>query len=79
MSNYLNLNNLERTTLSSTEAPIVILPIKKQLDLAVDQIAPNLETIGAMIPNSGTLQLVMENFDKPIIATSANFHGSPIC
>ena len=31
-----------------------------------------------MIPNSGTLQLVMANFDKPIIATSANFHGSPI-
>ena len=31
-----------------------------------------------MILNSGTLRLVMENFDKPIIATSANFHGSPI-
>ena len=78
ISNYLYLNNLEKATLSSTEAPIVIIPIKKELDLAVNQIAPNLKTLGAMIPNSGTLRLVMENFDKPIIATSANFHGSPI-
>jgi hydrogenase maturation protein HypF len=78
ISNYLHLNNLEETTLSSTEAPIVILNSKNPMDLAVNQIAPNLETIGAMIPNSGTLRLVMENFDKPIIATSANFHSSPI-
>ena len=78
ISNYLHLNYLEESTLSSTEAPIVILSVKNSLDLAVNQIAPNLETIGAMIPNSGTLQLVMANFDKPIIATSANFHGSPI-
>lgn len=78
IDNYLNLNDLERTTLSSTEGPIVILPIKNALDLAVDQIAPNRETIGAMLPNSGTLKLLVENFNKPIIATSANFHGSPI-
>jgi hydrogenase maturation protein HypF len=79
INKYLKINNLEESTLSSTEAPIVILPIKNPLDLVVNQIAPNLETIGAMIPNSGTLQLVMTNFNKPIIATSANFHGSPIC
>nr|MBP6760005.1 carbamoyltransferase HypF [Flavobacterium sp.] len=79
IGNYLNLNDLEKATLSSAEAPIVILPIKNALDLAVDQIAPNLETIGAMLPNSGTLKLLMENFNKPIIATSGNFHGSPIC
>lgn len=78
ISNYLYLNNLEKATLSATEAPIVILNSRNTLGLAQNQIAPNLQTIGAMIPNSGTLRLVMENFDKPIIATSANFHGSPI-
>ncbi len=78
ISNYLYLNNLGKSTLSSAEAPIVILNSRNTLDLAQNQIAPNLETIGAMIPNSGTLQLVTANFDKPIIATSANFHGSPI-
>ncbi|NDP27654.1 MAG: carbamoyltransferase HypF [Flavobacterium sp.] len=76
--NYLHLNNLEETTLSSTEAPIVILAIGNPLDLSVNQIAPHLKTIGATVPNSGILQLVMANFNKPIITTSANFHGSPI-
>jgi hydrogenase maturation protein HypF len=79
IENYLKMNPIEKDLLNSTETPIVILPIKNVLDLAVNQISPNLETIGAMIPNSGTLKLVMENFGKPIIATSANFHGSPIC
>ncbi|MBX9808201.1 MAG: Sua5/YciO/YrdC/YwlC family protein, partial [Flavobacteriaceae bacterium] len=59
ISNYLHLNSLEEATLSSTEAPIVILNSKNPMDLAVNQIAPNLETIGAMIPNSGTLRLLM--------------------
>lgn len=79
IGNYLKMNPIEKDLLNSTEAPIVILPIENALNLAVNQISPNLETIGAMIPNSGTLKLVMENFGKPIIATSANFHGSPIC
>ena len=77
--NYLYLNELEEKTLSTTEAPIVILSLKNKLNLAQNQIAPNMETIGAMIPNSGMLQLVLENIEKPIICTSANFHGSPIC
>ena len=79
IGNYLKTNPIEKDLLNSAEVPIVILPIKKAFDLAVNQISPNLETIGAMIPNSGTLKLVTENFKKPIIATSANFHGSPIC
>lgn len=79
IANYLEINALEKKALNAAEAPIVILPIKKAGDLAINQISPNMETIGAMIPNSGTLRLIMENFSNPIIATSANFHGSPIC
>lgn len=79
IGNYLKINTIQKNLLNSSEAPIVILLIKNAFDLAINQIAPNLETIGAMIPNSGTLKLVMENFKNPIIATSANFHGSPIC
>jgi hydrogenase maturation protein HypF len=79
IATYLEINEIQQNLLNATEAPIVILPIKNALNLAVNQIAPNMETIGAMIPNSGTLKLVTENFKKPIIATSANFHGMPIC
>ena len=76
---YLNTNEIEEKELKSVEAPIVILTLKNGLNLALNEIAPNLETIGALLPNSGTLKLVTENFKKPIIATSGNFHGSPIC
>jgi hydrogenase maturation protein HypF len=79
IATYLEINEIQQNLLNATEAPIVILPIKNALNLAVNQIAPNMETIGAMIPNSGNLKLVTENFKKPIIATSANFHGMPIC
>jgi hydrogenase maturation protein HypF len=38
-----------------------------------------MNTIGAMFPYSGTLKLISKTFGKPLIATSGNFHGSPIC
>jgi hydrogenase maturation protein HypF len=46
--------------------------------LAIDEISPNMNTIGAMF-YSGTLKLISKTFGKPLIATSGNFHGSPIC
>jgi hydrogenase maturation protein HypF len=79
LSSYLNCHQIEEKQLKSTEAPIVVLSVKKQMDLALKQIAPNIETIGAMLPNSGTLFLLSHIFNKPLIATSGNFHGSPIC
>jgi hydrogenase maturation protein HypF len=38
-----------------------------------------MNTVGAMFPYSGTLKLISKIFRKPLIATSGNFHGSPIC
>lgn len=78
VENYLFCHKTEKNLLKSTQAPIVILPIKKQTDLAIDQIAPNIQTIGAMLPNSGILHLISNLFQKPLIATSGNFNGSSI-
>ncbi|WP_194139936.1 carbamoyltransferase HypF [Flavobacterium hungaricum] len=75
---YLLCHQSEKNLLKSALAPIVILPQKKQLDLAAAQIAPNMKTIGAMLPNSGLLHLITTLFQKPLIATSANFNGSSI-
>ncbi|MBA4154736.1 carbamoyltransferase HypF, partial [Flavobacterium sp.] len=76
---YLVCSKIEKEQLNSIESPIVILNIKNQLDLAQNDISPNLDTIGAMLPNSGTLFLLSTLYNKPLIATSGNFHGSPIC
>ncbi|KFF19067.1 carbamoyltransferase HypF [Flavobacterium hydatis] len=76
---HLSCNEFEEQQLKSAEAPIVILDLKSQNDLAIDKIAPRMETIGAMLPNSGILQLISFVFNKPLVATSGNIHGVPIC
>lgn len=78
IENYLFCHKTEKNLLKSTQAPIVILTLKKQIDLAIDQIAPNMKTIGVMLPNSGVLHLISNLFQKPLIATSGNFNGSSI-
>jgi len=78
IEDHLFFHKTEKNQLKSTQAPIVILPLKKQLDLAIEQIAPNMKTIGAMLPNSGMLHLIAHLFQKPLVATSANFNGSSI-
>ena len=47
--------------------------------MAIEEISPNMNSVGAMFPYSGTLKLISKTFGKPLIATSGNFHGSPIC
>ena len=76
---YLSVKEIERNALCSSIAPIVLLPIKQINDLAKNEIAPGLNNIGAMLPNSGILFLLTYVFQKPLIATSGNVHGSPLC
>ncbi|WP_295651052.1 carbamoyltransferase HypF [uncultured Mucilaginibacter sp.] len=70
----------ERELLQSPEAPIVLLYPKKQAEqnLAIDDIAPGLTRVGVMLPYSPLLELIAQDFRKPLIATSANISGSPI-
>ncbi|MCC8423517.1 carbamoyltransferase HypF [Mucilaginibacter sp. UR6-11] len=74
------LNNHEKSLLESTAAPIVLLyPKRKAADiLALHHIAPNLRRIGVMLPYSPLLELIAQDFKKPLIATSGNISGSPI-
>lgn len=78
IENQLFCDSKEKSLLQSAEAPIVILPLKNHKDLAVSEIAPNMKTIGAMLPNSGILHLICSLFQKPLVATSGNFNGSPL-
>lgn len=67
--------------LLSPAAPIVLLPVKEKLASGVHLpgIAPGLEQIGAMLPYAPLFELLLKTFGKPIIATSGNLSGSPIC
>ena len=76
----LALSPLELTALKDRSAPIVLCSIKSYPEngICINHIAPNLNSIGAMLPSSALLQLIADNFGKPLIATSANISGSPI-
>ena len=79
MQEYLEISELQIQHFKSSESPIIVTKIKEVKDLAIEEISPNMNSVGAMFPYSGTLKLISKTFGKPLIATSGNFHGSPIC
>jgi hydrogenase maturation protein HypF len=76
----LAISPLELTALKDRSAPIVLCSLKSfpENGICTNQIAPNLDSIGAMLPSSALLQLIADHFGKPLIATSANISGAPI-
>ncbi len=74
------LNDKEKILLQSAEAPIVLLYPKQKAfeNISINNIAPQLKRVGVMLPYSPLLDLIANDFGKPLIATSANISGSPI-
>ncbi|WP_372792756.1 carbamoyltransferase HypF [Lutibacter sp.] len=74
-----DLSEKETKSLSSTERPITIISSKNYIGkLAKNSVAPSLNQLGVMLPYTGILQLLANQLNFPIIATSGNIHGSPI-
>lgn len=70
----------EEEALLSTEAPVVICLKKNTVEsgLCHDRVAPELDSIGILLPYNPLFYLISRRFQKPLIATSANLSGSPI-
>lgn len=76
---HFKINSIQKKTFESPQRPIIILPITNETpNLAVKDIAPNLNQLGVLLPYSAILQLIAAKFKAPLIATSGNLHGSPI-
>ena len=76
---YFKINTVQKQAFQSTQRPIVILPkVNCTGLLAFEEIAPDLNQIGVLLPYSAILQLLATKFNAPMIATSGNLHGSPI-
>ncbi|MGB5508574.1 MAG: carbamoyltransferase HypF [Robiginitalea sp.] len=70
----------EGKALRSPERPIVLLDTNGYQGKAVlDTIAPGLHQLGVMLPYTGLLDQLSRAYPKPLIATSGNIHGAPIC
>ncbi len=66
--------------LQSPAAPIVLLQLQPAQENNIDThgIAPGLHQIGAMLPNAPLFDLLLKDFDKPIVATSGNLSHAPL-
>lgn len=74
------LSPLEEENLISPSAPIVLLKLKRKplSKICFSEIAPGLSQVGAMLPYAPIYALLLNTYNKPVIATSANISNSPI-
>jgi hydrogenase maturation protein HypF len=72
---YAKLNEQERALLASPAAPIVLLDAGGE-SLPQD-VAPNLKTLGFMLPYTPLHMLILESFDTPVVMTSGNIAHEP--
>ncbi|WDE01838.1 carbamoyltransferase HypF [Thalassomonas actiniarum] len=75
------VSSLEKSTLESSAAPIVLLQKKQQLEAGVpvlsEAIAPGSHLLGFMLPYTPLHHLISRKFAKPLIMTSGNLSGEP--
>ncbi|AOS97937.1 Carbamoyltransferase HypF [Microbulbifer aggregans] len=75
-----HISTQEEALLCSQARPIVLLRSKKKsLSGISPQVAPENPNLGAMLPCSGLHHLLMSEFKRPVVATSGNLAGEPIC
>jgi hydrogenase maturation protein HypF len=70
-------NALESQLLQCKERPIVLLQRIKENRIA-DNVAPDINRLGVMLPYTPLQHLVFETIDFPLVATSANHSDEPI-
>lgn len=64
-----------RALLTSRQAPIVLLDSRGSLP---DEIAPGLDTVGAILPYTPLHHLLMADLCFPVVCTSGNVSGAPM-
>ncbi|MGB0713351.1 MAG: carbamoyltransferase HypF, partial [Gammaproteobacteria bacterium] len=63
--------------LTGPARPIVLLPRQDGAPIA-EGVAPGLSEIGVMLPYSPLHQVLLADFGRPLVATSANISGEPV-
>lgn len=79
--NICEVSELEAELLQSPKAPIVLLQRRHlfQEDRIADEVAPGCSYLGIFLPYTPIHHLLMAALDFPIVATSGNLNGAPIC
>ncbi|AFY30472.1 carbamoyltransferase HypF [Cyanobium gracile] len=69
----------ERRALADPAAPIVLLRRRPGAATALPGVAPGSPCLGAMLPASPLHHLLAREFGRPLVATSGNPSGEPLC
>lgn len=83
--NYCRISEAEAEILQSPSAPIVILERldeggnRKNQPPIAENVAPNIKTLGVMLPNTPLHHLMMRRMKRPIVLTSGNISDEPQC
>lgn len=74
------INAVEAAAIKSKECPIVVCSAKAEIftRIAFQQIAPGLNSIGIMLPSTPLLAIIANDYNKPLIVTSANVGAATI-
>jgi hydrogenase maturation protein HypF len=71
------LTETETALLSEPTRPIVLID-KKPNTILADSIAPQLNQVGVFLPYSPLHHVLISDFGRPLVATSANISGEPV-
>lgn len=73
-----HLSPTEHAALEDPSAPIVLLRRKPSATIAAE-VAPQCPLVGAMLPATALHQLLADAVDLPLVCTSGNLSGEPLC
>jgi len=69
----------ERALLESPVAPIVLIDVDAGADVLAENVAPDNPRLGAMLPSTPLHALLLQDLGFPVVATSGNAGGEPLC
>ena len=77
---YVRIGEVEQQALAQSTAPIVLLrKIKSCAVLLPEQVAPQQDCLGFMLPYSPLHELLLRELDTPLVMTSGNANGHAPC
>ena len=78
LRHWAEVSSAAETLLASPQCPIVLVP-KNPLYSLASGVAPNNPWLGALLPSSPLHLLLLDQANRPLIATSANLSDEPLC
>lgn len=79
LESLVQLDGAERQALGHPAAPIVLLRRRPEADRALPGVAPGSPCLGVMLPASPLHRLLVRMVGAPLVCTSGNRSGEPLC